>query len=135
MYEHRKQHVRLTHIILFFVCLFILFGMGFGIPRGELDLTLNEQNVIQKMTGQTQNNRLPVLFLTSINPSFLILSKKSLPKRSSMPLFRLWRPETLRTIWISWYFEAYNSTTLPPARFSNARIQRERGTWRQLLDY
>ena len=89
MYEHRKQHVRLTHIILFFVCLFILFAMGFGILRGELDLTLNEQNVIQKMTGQTQNNRLPVLFLTSINPSFLILSKKSLPKRSSMPLFRL----------------------------------------------
>lgn len=58
---------------------------------------------------------LPLLFLTSINPFCLILCKKSLPKRPSIPLSRLNRPDILTTIWMSLYFEAYKRTTFPPA--------------------
>lgn len=59
---------------------------------------------------------LPLLFLTSMNPSLLILCKNALPKRPSIPLFRLNRPEMLTTALTSSYLEAYKSATFPPAK-------------------
>uniref|UniRef100_A0A2P2KWA8 Uncharacterized protein n=1 Tax=Rhizophora mucronata TaxID=61149 RepID=A0A2P2KWA8_RHIMU len=49
-------------------------------------------------------------------PSCLILCKKSLPKRPSIPLSKLKRPEIFTTIGTSLYLEAYKSPTFPPAR-------------------
>ena len=54
-----------------------------------------------------------------MNPVSLILCKNFLPKRPSMPLSRLKRPDILTTIETSLNFEAYKSTTFPPIRIKD----------------
>ena len=72
--------------------------------------------MLRKKKRLVIHESLPLLFLTSMNPCCLILSRKSLPKRPSMPLFKSKRPEILTIILTSLYVEAYKSTAFPPAK-------------------
>uniref|UniRef100_A0A2P2KW93 Uncharacterized protein n=1 Tax=Rhizophora mucronata TaxID=61149 RepID=A0A2P2KW93_RHIMU len=67
-----------------------------------------------KLFSVTRYSNFPFLFITLMYPSCLILCKKSLPKRPSIPLSKLKRPEIFTTIGTSLYLEAYKSPTFPP---------------------